>query len=104
MAFENGSEVKKGDLLYRLDSVKYEAAVKNAEAKVAECTASLGYAELAARATPADSAAHRRSLVKCLVMSRYRLVSCHNPHGRAKGTAPLRSFIIPQFRRARNVV
>ena len=46
VAFENGSEVKKGDLLYRLDSVKYEAAVKNAEAKVAECTASLGYAEL----------------------------------------------------------
>ncbi len=46
VAFENGSEVKKGDLLYRLDSVKYEAAVKNAEAKVAECTPSLGSAEL----------------------------------------------------------
>ena len=46
VAFENGSVVKKGDLLYRLDPVKYEAAVKNAEAKVAECTASLGYAEL----------------------------------------------------------
>ena len=46
VGFENGAVVKKGDLLYRLDSVKYEAAVKNAEAKVAECKAALGYAEL----------------------------------------------------------
>ena len=46
VAFENGSRVKPGDLLYRLDSVKYEAAVKNAEAKVAECKATLHYAEL----------------------------------------------------------
>ena len=46
VGFENGKMVKKGDLLYRLDSVKYEAAVKNAEAKVAECKATLGYAEL----------------------------------------------------------
>ena len=46
VAFENGSVVKTGDLLYRLDPVKYEAAVKNAEAKVAECKATLSYAEL----------------------------------------------------------
>ena len=46
VGFENGAVVKKGDLLYRLDPVKYEAAVKNAEAKVAECKAALGYAEL----------------------------------------------------------
>lgn len=46
IGFENGALVQKGDLLYRLDSVKYEAAVKNAEAKVAECKASLSYAEL----------------------------------------------------------
>ena len=46
VAFENGRMVKKGDLLYRIDAVQYEAAVKNAEAKVAECTAELGYAEL----------------------------------------------------------
>ena len=45
VGFENGAMVKKGDLLYRLDPVKYEAAVKNAEAKVAECKAALGYAE-----------------------------------------------------------
>ena len=46
VAFENGALVKAGDLLYRLDPVKYEAAVKNAEAKVAECKSSAGYAEL----------------------------------------------------------
>ncbi|MGN0847438.1 MAG: efflux RND transporter periplasmic adaptor subunit [Kiritimatiellia bacterium] len=46
VAFANGSMVKPGELLYRLDPVKYEAAVKNAEAKVAECTATLQYAEL----------------------------------------------------------
>ncbi len=46
VGFENGSDVQAGDLLYRLDPVKYEAAVKNAEAKVAECKATLSYAEL----------------------------------------------------------
>ncbi len=46
VGFENGAVVKAGDLLYRLDEVKYAAAVKNAEAKVAECRASLKYAEL----------------------------------------------------------
>ena len=46
VGFENGSVIKEGQLLYRLDSVKYEAAVKNAEAKVAECKANLSYAEL----------------------------------------------------------
>ena len=46
VGFENGTAIKAGQLLYRLDSVKYEAAVKNAEAKVAECKANLSYAEL----------------------------------------------------------
>ena len=46
VGFENGTVVKEGQLLYRLDSVKYEAAVKNAEAKLAECKANLSYAEL----------------------------------------------------------
>lgn len=44
VCFENGSVVRKGDLLYRLDPVKYAAAVKNAEAKVAECKANAAYA------------------------------------------------------------
>jgi len=45
VGFENGSVVKAGQLLYRLDSVKYQAAVKNAEAKVAEYKARSSYAE-----------------------------------------------------------
>jgi RND family efflux transporter MFP subunit len=46
VCFENGAFVKEGDVLYRLDPVKYEAAVKNAESKVAECKANSSYAEL----------------------------------------------------------
>ena len=44
--FENGQTVKTGDVLYRLDPVKYQAAVRNAESKLAECTANAKYAEL----------------------------------------------------------
>ena len=46
VCFANGAEVKAGDVLYRIDRVKYEAAAKNAEAKVAECRAKASYAEL----------------------------------------------------------
>lgn len=46
VAFQNGQRVKAGDVLYRLDPVKYSAAVKNAEAKVAECRSNVKYAEL----------------------------------------------------------
>lgn len=46
VCFENGAMVKEGDLLYRLDPVKYEAAVKNAESKLSECKANASYAEL----------------------------------------------------------
>ena len=45
VGFANGQLVKKGDMLYRLDPVQYQAAVKNAEAKVAELKANLAYAE-----------------------------------------------------------
>ena len=45
VGFANGQNVKKGDVLYRLDPVQYTAAVKNAEAKVAELKATLAYAE-----------------------------------------------------------
>lgn len=45
VCFANGAEVKEGDVLYRLDRVRYEAAVKNAESKVAECKAKASYAE-----------------------------------------------------------
>ncbi len=46
VCFQNGAMVKEGDVLYRLDPVKYEAAVKNAESKVAESKANASYAEL----------------------------------------------------------
>lgn len=45
VCFENGALVKEGDVLYKLDPVKYAAAVKNAEAKVSECKANAAYAE-----------------------------------------------------------
>ena len=46
VAFHNGANVKEGTVLYRLDPVKYEAAVKNAESRLAECNANVNYAEL----------------------------------------------------------
>ncbi len=46
VGFANGETVEKGRVLYRLDPVQYQAAVKNAEAKVAELKARLEYAEL----------------------------------------------------------
>ena len=46
VCFQNGTNVKAGEVLYRLDPVKYEAAVKNAESKLAECKANAKYAEL----------------------------------------------------------
>lgn len=45
VCFANGQRVEKGDVLYRLDPVKYIAAEKNAESKVAEVKARLEYAE-----------------------------------------------------------
>ncbi len=45
VGFKNGEIVKKGQVLYTLDSVKYEAAVKNAEAKIAEYKARVAYAK-----------------------------------------------------------
>ena len=46
VCFKDGSNVKEGDVLYRIDPVKYEAAVKNAESKLTEMRASVKYAEL----------------------------------------------------------
>ena len=46
VCFRDGTNVKEGDVLYRIDSVKYEAAVKNAESKLAEMKANVKYAEL----------------------------------------------------------
>ncbi|MBQ0031538.1 MAG: efflux RND transporter periplasmic adaptor subunit [bacterium] len=46
VCFRDGSNVKEGDVLYRIDPVKYEAAVKNAESKLTEMKANVKYAEL----------------------------------------------------------
>ena len=46
VCFKDGSSVKEGDVLYRIDPVKYEAAVKNAESKLSETKANVKYAEL----------------------------------------------------------
>ena len=45
VGFADGSIVKKGQVLYKLDPVQYEAAVRGAEAKVAECRARFEYAK-----------------------------------------------------------
>lgn len=44
VCFANGALVKEGDVLYRLMSVKYESALRNAEAKVAQAKAKKEYA------------------------------------------------------------
>ena len=45
VGFRDGAAVKTGQVLYQLDPIQYEAAVKGAEAKVAECKAKLEYAQ-----------------------------------------------------------
>ncbi|MDD5596405.1 MAG: efflux RND transporter periplasmic adaptor subunit [Victivallaceae bacterium] len=45
IGFKDGALVKKGQMLYQLDSTQYEAAVKSAEAKVTECEARVEYAK-----------------------------------------------------------
>ncbi len=44
VGFENGTLVQKGQILFELDDVKYRAAVKNVEAKIAEYKARILYA------------------------------------------------------------
>ena len=44
VCFEEGALLKKGDVLYRIDSVKYEAAAASARAQVAQAEASADYA------------------------------------------------------------
>ena len=45
VGFKNGEFVRKGQMLYTFDHIRYEAAVKSAEAKIAECKARLDYAQ-----------------------------------------------------------
>lgn len=108
VGFVNGAIVKEGDLLFRLDPVKYQAAVKNAEAKVAECKANLSYAELsytrhkklvashAVSLDAADNALSSRDSARAalaaaeadLIVARDNLAHCRitAPHGGKLGT------------------
>ncbi len=45
IGFTNGQMVKKNQLLYKLDPIRFEAAVKSAEARITEIKAKLVYAE-----------------------------------------------------------
>lgn len=45
VGFKNGDYVRKGQMLYTFDRIRYDAAVKSAEAKIAECKARLEYAQ-----------------------------------------------------------
>ncbi len=45
IGFKDGDFVKKGQMLYKFDPIRYEAEVKSAEAKIAECRARLEYAQ-----------------------------------------------------------
>ena len=45
VGFADGEHVKKGQTLYGIDPIRYKAAVMSAEANVAECQASLDYAQ-----------------------------------------------------------
>lgn len=45
VGFTSGQEVKKGQLLYQLDPIRFQAAVKSAEARISEIKAKLVYAE-----------------------------------------------------------
>lgn len=43
IGFRDGDRIEKGQMLYRLDDIKYQAAVRNAEAQVAQCKAKVSY-------------------------------------------------------------
>ena len=45
LGFNDGDYVKKGQVLYSIEKTPYEAAVKQAEATIAECKARLEYAQ-----------------------------------------------------------
>ena len=45
IGFKDGDVVRKGQMLYKLDPVQYEAAVKGAEASIEKCKAELTYAQ-----------------------------------------------------------
>ncbi|MCQ2388117.1 MAG: efflux RND transporter periplasmic adaptor subunit [Kiritimatiellae bacterium] len=102
VCFANGAVVKAGDVLYRIDPVQYEAAVKNAESKLAECKASAQYAELSygrhsklldTRAVSADSVdnalSQRDSLRAALAAAQADLVAARDDLKHCTIVAPI---------------
>ena len=103
VCFSNGSAVVQGQTLYRIDSVKYEAAARNAEARVAECKANLLYAEqsherhkrlIEARAVSRDAAdsalAQRDTARAALAAAEAELVSARDDLKHCVIVAPLK--------------
>lgn len=62
VGFHDGDYVKSGQLLYQIDPVRYEAAVKSAEGKVMQCRAEYAYAK--------SDLARNRALFKRAVISK----------------------------------
>lgn len=102
VCFSNGSFVVQGQTLYRIDPVKYEAAVRNAEAKVVECKANLLYAEqsherherlIKARAVSRDAAdsalAQRDTARAALAAAEAELVSARDDLKHCTVVAPV---------------
>ena len=102
VGFKNGAVVRKGDLLFRINPVKYEAAVKNAEAAVAEFKAKLEYAESnylrnkqlsAAKAVSADalenSVSTRNATAAALDAAKAALISAQDDLNHCRITAPI---------------
>ena len=102
VGFVNGQKVEKGDVLYKLDPVKYIAAEKNAEAKVAQVKASLEYAEtqterygelVKTRAVPQDdfdrARAQRNAYQASLAAAEADLVAARDDVKHCTITAPI---------------
>ncbi len=45
IGFKDGDRIQKGQMLYRLDDIKYQAAVKNIQAQIGQCKAKVEYAQ-----------------------------------------------------------
>lgn len=102
VGFANGQDVTKGDVLYRIDAVKYVAAEKNAEAKVSQIRANLEYAETQAtrygelvktRAVPQDDfdrvRSQRDAMRAALAAAEADLVSARDDVRHCTITAPI---------------
>ena len=102
VGFKNGAAVEKGDVLYRIDPVKYEAALKNAEARVAGVKSNLEYAKMQterfselvkSRAVPQDDLDRARSSYNAycasLAAAQAELLAAEDDGKHCKGISPI---------------